>query len=35
MGHKNIRTTMDVYNEASYDMKRASFQAVDGAIYLG
>ena len=35
MGHKNIRTTMDVYNEASSDVKRASFQAADGAIYLG
>ena len=35
MGHKNIRTTMDVYNEASSDVKHKSFEAVDGAIYLG
>ena len=35
MGHKNIRTTMNVYNEATSDAKIASFKAAEGAIYLG
>lgn len=35
MGHKNIRTTMDVYNKATSDAKIASFKAAEGAIYLG
>ena len=35
MGHKNIRTTMDVYNEATTDEKEKCFKSIDGAIYLG
>lgn len=35
MGHKNIRTTMDVYNEATAEEKLKNFRALEGAIYLG
>ena len=35
MGHKNLRTTMDVYNNLTSETKRASFSAIDGSIYLG
>ena len=35
MGHKNIRTTMDVYNEATAEEKLKNFKALEGAIYLG
>ncbi len=35
MGHKNIRTTMDVYNEATAEAKAQSFAALEGAVYLG
>ena len=35
MGHKSIRTTMDVYNEATSDEKQKNFKALEGAIYLG
>jgi len=35
MGHKNIRTTMDVYNEATMASKVSSFKSLEGAIYLG
>lgn len=35
MGHKNIRTTMDVYNEATAEEKQKNFKALEGAIYLG
>lgn len=35
MGHKNIRTTMDVYNEATAEEKQKNFKAIEGAIYLG
>ena len=35
MGHKNIRTTMDVYNEATTEEKHKNFKALEGAIYLG
>lgn len=34
MGHKNIRTTMDVYNEATEAKKLASFQDLEGKIKL-
>ena len=32
MGHRNIRTTMDVYNEATESRKIASFQSLEGKI---
>ena len=35
MGHKNSRTTMDVYNEATAEEKQKSFKSLEGAIYLG
>ena len=35
MGHKNIRTTMDVYNEATAEEKQKNFEAIEGRIYLG
>ena len=35
MGHKNIRTTMDVYNEATAEEKLKNFRSLEGAIYLG
>lgn len=34
MGHKNIHTTMDVYNEATSVKKLASFHEIDGKIKL-
>lgn len=34
MGHKNVRTTMDVYNEAMYTKKVASFAELEGKIKL-
>lgn len=34
MGHKNIRTTMDVYNEATMEKKRASFEHLEGVMKL-
>ena len=34
MGHKNIRTTMDVYNEATMTQKMLSFQGLDGKMRL-
>lgn len=34
MGHRNIRTTMDVYNEATEVKKQASFQSLEGKIKL-
>lgn len=34
MGHKNIRTTMDVYNEATQSRKIASFQRLEGKIKI-
>ncbi|MCR5137570.1 MAG: site-specific integrase [Oscillospiraceae bacterium] len=35
MGHKNIRTTMDIYNEATEEAKLDRFRALDGTIDLG
>lgn len=34
MGHKNIRTTMDVYNEATAEIKQASFSKIEQKIPL-
>ena len=34
LGHRNISTTMDVYNEATTDKKLASFQNLEGKIRL-
>ena len=34
MGHRNIRTTMDVYNEATEDKKIESFRNLDGKFKL-
>ena len=34
MGHKNIRTTMNVYNEATVQAKQASFSNLEGKIRL-
>lgn len=34
MGHKNISTTMDVYNEATMSRKQASFEHLDGIMKL-
>jgi integrase len=34
MGHQNIRTTMDVYNEATAEKKVASFKKLEGKIKL-
>ena len=34
MGHKNIRTTMDVYNEATEKAKQTSFENLEGKIKL-
>ena len=34
MGHRNIRTTMDVYNEATESKKLESFSSLDGKIKL-
>ena len=30
MGHRNIKTTMDVYNEATKERKVASFASLEG-----
>lgn len=35
MGHSNITTTMNIYNEASIAKKIESFTNLDGKIYLG
>ncbi len=35
MGHANISTTMDVYNEATMEQKKASFENLDGKITIG
>lgn len=34
MGHRNIKTTMDVYNEATKEKKKSSFESLDGKIKL-
>jgi len=34
MGHKNIRTTMDVYNEATGEQKRKSFREIEEKLPL-
>ena len=34
MGHRNIKTTMDVYNEATEVRKQMSFQSLEGKIKL-
>ena len=34
MGHKNIRTTMDVYSEATAQAKKHSFESLEGKIKL-
>lgn len=34
MGHKNFRTTMDVYNEATAERKSASFKSMEGKFKL-
>ena len=34
MGHRNIKTTMDVYNEASKERKVASFASLEGKIKI-
>lgn len=34
MGHRNSRTTMDVYNEATAARKAANFQSIEGKIRL-
>ncbi len=35
MGHRNIETTMDVYNEATKEKKMASFASLEGKIRIG
>ena len=35
MGHANISTTMDVYNEATMEKKKASFENLEGKIKIG
>jgi integrase len=35
MGHRNIETTMDVYNEATKEKKMESFSKLEGKILLG
>ena len=35
MGHANIQTTMDVYNEATLEQKKASFANLEGKIKIG
>ena len=35
MGHANISTTMDVYNEATKEQKKASFTNLEGKIMIG
>ena len=34
MGHRNIETTMDVYNEATKERKVASFASLEGKIKI-
>ena len=34
MGHKNFRTTMDIYNEATAARKAASFKCLEGKFKL-
>ena len=34
MGHSDIKTTMDVYNEATRDKKKQSFENLEGKIVL-
>lgn len=34
MGHSDIKTTMDVYNEATIDKKKQSFENLEGKIVL-
>ena len=34
MGHRNIKTTMDVYNEATKERKVASFASLEGKIKI-
>lgn len=34
MGHADIRTTMDIYNEATMDKKRESFENLEGKIKI-
>ena len=34
MGHRNIKTTMDVYNEATKERKVASFSSLEGKIKI-
>ena len=34
MGHRNIETTMDVYNEATKERKVASFASLEGKIRI-
>lgn len=35
MGHANISTTMDIYNEATQEQKKASFANLEGKIMIG
>ena len=35
MGHANISTTMDVYNEATQEQKKTSFANLEGKIMIG
>ena len=35
MGHANISTTMDIYNEATMEKKKASFENLEGKIKIG
>lgn len=35
MGHANISTTMDIYNEAMMEKKKASFENLEGKIKIG
>jgi len=35
MGHAIISTTMDIYNEATMEKKKASFENLEGKIKIG
>ena len=35
MGHANISTTMDVYNEATMEQKKKCFANLEGKIKIG
>ncbi len=35
LGHKNVRTTLNVYDEASSERKADRFKSIEGSIYLG